>query len=278
MSGSGYVPVPTEPSTDAQDPFGSAAKGPQVGPSSPSAFSLDFYRDYFDVDTHQVIQRLLCGLIPFSKKYSLTASLRPMPDIYGPFWITATLIFSVAISGSIYEYIISKDLSSLSAFNFGRVTVSAAILFFYWVLLPVIITFIVWIRGRNSSSDFNSVVEEPMPKFGSILSELLAIYGYSLAIYIPAVILLIIPISFVQWTLLGIASLISLSVLCSATWSTFKQKRKRLIVGLFALIIVAHVSMIVSISVLYFHHTPITPAPAVGSAGSESQVNLKQEQ
>ncbi|VDD80416.1 unnamed protein product, partial [Mesocestoides corti] len=143
----------------------------KVGPSSPSAFSLDFYRDYFDVDTHQVIQRLLCGLIPFSKKYSLTASLRPMPDIYGPFWITATLIFSIIFAdkfSTIYlldcNHCDCSVLSLIPLFITFLVTVSAAILFFYWVLLP----------------------------FGSILSELLAIYGYSLAIYIPAVVSIVI--------------------------------------------------------------------------------------
>lgn len=68
----------------------------------------------------QVVQRVLGGLIPFSKRFSLSASLRPSPDFYGPFWIIVTLVFSIAFSGSIYEYITSENASALSTFNFGR--------------------------------------------------------------------------------------------------------------------------------------------------------------
>lgn len=84
--------------------------------------------------------------------------------------------------------------------------------------------------------------------------------------------LLCIPASYLQWTLIGVACFISLIVLSSATWSTFKQRRKQVIldffinpnlallyvpylyffqlaVGLLVLIVAAHVVMTISLSV-----------------------------
>ncbi|EUB62343.1 hypothetical protein EGR_02796 [Echinococcus granulosus] len=236
----GYVPVPLEPQFEEFHPLDSVEGVSQVKENVPGnafLFSLDYYKSYFDVDTYQVVQRVISGLIPFSKRFSLSASLRPAPDLYGPFWIIITLVFSIAFSGSIYEYIISKNASVLSTFNFGRVTISAAVLFVYWCLMPIVVTSLVWFRRRKAFSDAQGIDKGPEFTFGSLFSELLAIYGYSMVSFIP-----------VAWILIGVASLVSLCVLGSATWPIFKQKTKQLAIGLLVLIIVAHIAMTVSLS------------------------------
>ena len=44
----------------------------------------------------------------------LRRSIRPKPDLYGPFWVCVTLIFSVAISGKIiYIVMVTKKQYSL---------------------------------------------------------------------------------------------------------------------------------------------------------------------
>ncbi|VDL61912.1 unnamed protein product [Hymenolepis diminuta] len=261
----GYVPVPSDPQFDDVDLTGVNEDSIQ-NVDSPSAatskFSLDYYRTYFDVDTYQVVQRVLSGLIPFSKRFSLVASLKPAPDLYGPFWITVTIIFSVAFSGSIYEYIQTKDAAALSTFNFGRVTVSTVLLFLYWCLLPAILTSAVYFRRRKLAPGIEVIQDEPELNFGSLFTELLAIYGYSMISFVPAAMLLCIPASYFQYTLIGVACVISLIVLCTATWSTFKQRRKKLAVGLLLLIIVAHLIMTISLSVVFFHQ-PAHPTEPV---------------
>ncbi|KAL5106283.1 Protein YIPF1 [Taenia crassiceps] len=233
--------------------------------SSRSLFSLIIVgiplRSYFDVDTYQVVRRVLSGLIPFSKRFSLSASLRPAPDFYGPFWIIVTLIFSIAFSGSIYESIVWKNASSLSTFNFGRVTISAAILFVYWCLIPIILTSLAWLKRRNVSSEAQGIDRGSEFTFGSLFSNLLAIYGYSMVSYIPVAMLLCVPVSLIQWILIGTASLVSLCVLASATWVIFKQKTKQLAIGLLVLIVIAHIAMTASLFAVFFHQPPLEPQP-----------------
>ncbi|KAM7536510.1 hypothetical protein Aperf_G00000081640 [Anoplocephala perfoliata] len=111
---------------------------------------------------------------------------------------------------------------------------------------------------RNVSSDIEVAANESDFKFGSLFTELLAIYGYSMVAFVPAVILLCIPASYMQWTLIVAACIISLIVLTSATWSTFKQRRNQLALGLLVLIVIAHVIMAISLSLIFFHQ----PMPA----------------
>ena len=47
----------------------------------------------------QVLCRVFAGMTPV--RVSLTDALHPNPDLYGPFWLCATLIFSIAVSGNI---------------------------------------------------------------------------------------------------------------------------------------------------------------------------------
>ena len=47
----------------------------------------------------QVANRVLAGMVPL--KYNLVDVLQPNPDLYGPFWLCMTLVFTTAISGNI---------------------------------------------------------------------------------------------------------------------------------------------------------------------------------
>jgi len=44
---------------------------------------------------------VVAGMVPL--KYNLVEVIRPNPDLYGPFWLCMTLIFTTAISGNIVK-------------------------------------------------------------------------------------------------------------------------------------------------------------------------------
>lgn len=45
--------------------------------------------------------------------------IQPIPDLYGPFWICVTLIFSIAIFGNFAHYIQNTGVSSTYENDFG---------------------------------------------------------------------------------------------------------------------------------------------------------------
>ena len=80
----------------------------QTGPGewkTSNFWTLAFYQQFFDVDTTDVKNRLLCSMVPVPGKSFLQHHIRPRPDLYGPFWICCTLVFSIAISGNLSDFL-----------------------------------------------------------------------------------------------------------------------------------------------------------------------------
>ncbi|CAI9102228.1 OLC1v1000467C1 [Oldenlandia corymbosa var. corymbosa] len=78
-------------------------------------FSIAAYKPYFDVDTSDVIERIVES--PFLFRGSFTEKTTERPDLYGPFWICTTLIFAAASIGyvtivPICLYVILKYFSA----------------------------------------------------------------------------------------------------------------------------------------------------------------------
>ncbi|KAB0392725.1 hypothetical protein E2I00_011938, partial [Balaenoptera physalus] len=56
---------------------------------------------FFDVDTAQVLDRIKGSLLPRPGHNFVRHHLRNRPDLYGPFWICATLAFVLAVTGNL---------------------------------------------------------------------------------------------------------------------------------------------------------------------------------
>lgn len=83
--------------------------------------------------------------------------------------------------------------------------------------------------------------------------ELLCIYGYSLTIFIPVSILWMISITWFQWSLTIIASLISASVLIVTFWPTVNSHSKGLNTLSMLIVLFAHLLMAICIMLVFFH-------------------------
>jgi hypothetical protein len=83
--------------------------------------------------------------------------------------------------------------------------------------------------------------------------ELLCIYGYSLTIFIPVSVLWMIPITWLQWLITIIASLISGSVLIVTFWPTINSDQKRFNTLSMLVVLIAHLFMAVCIMLVFFH-------------------------
>lgn len=132
--------------------------------SSPSfCCSLDIFRQFFDVDTIDVKNRLLVVVNPCSSKSFLEIT-RDSPDLYGPFWIATTLIFSIGISSSIEKASIALSIV------YGFITIFSLGLY---VLLR-------YLGIRDERGDLH-------------LSSLLCLNGYAFVVFLPFVALCSLP-------------------------------------------------------------------------------------
>ncbi|EKX31460.1 hypothetical protein GUITHDRAFT_122348, partial [Guillardia theta CCMP2712] len=122
------------------------------------------------------------------------------PDLYGPFWLCTTLIFTMAAAGNLgalLSFVPTKEnrvKHRFFTYNFSKLTVGTSVLYGYTAIVPV--------AGWAASKWLMS------SPFG--LLELVCIYGYSLTIYIPAAIICVAPIEFLRWITILAAFVISL--------------------------------------------------------------------
>lgn len=136
------------------------------------------------MDTEQVYTRILNSAFPKKGGNFIRDHVQPSPDLYGPFWISVTLVFCASICGNLARYIdtLGAD-SSGSDFRLGKfykafkkknflilVTGISTIIACYVTLVPLVIYILMYYRNTTLQYTY---------------AELIALYGYSLAIFIP---------------------------------------------------------------------------------------------
>lgn len=159
-----------------------------------SCFSLETYQVYYDVNTEDIKDRLKNSIFEFNRpgvfREKFLHNSTKLPDLYGPYWITLTLIFTLSISSNLFKYFNGSyddfdykihHLVSGTLVVFGVSMVMPLILFLAFTCLSVNMSF----------------------------TELFAIYGYSLVSYIPASLLCMVPIHIFIWAVLVTATFIS---------------------------------------------------------------------
>lgn len=229
----------------AMDQFNDDQNQENNAPSK-SFWTLEYYQQFFDVDTKDVTDRIIYSIFPM-KDSTCKNLMRVKPDLYGPFWISVTLIFTIAISGNIAKYFQHANEEIHWKYNFHLVSYAATTIFLYVTLIPSAVWALLKWGAKTVNTDD---LEDVLPP--SIL-ELICFYGYSLFIYIPVSVLWTIPVNFLQWILVGVAVCLSGSVLLLALSAHIKLSKYKLIITLG---IIAFHLLLAAGFMLYFFHVP----------------------
>ncbi|CRL03902.1 CLUMA_CG017024, isoform A [Clunio marinus] len=217
-----------------------------------SMFQIEYYQQFFNIDTMEVVDRIATSIIPKRAPSTyLKTHLGVNPDLYGPFWVTITLIFAIGISGNLANFL-QHDHTSLFIwhYNFHLVSYASTCIIMYVCIMPIVIWGVLkW--SVNLTDDIDLDIESA-PYIPSLLS-LVCLYGYSLAVYIPVSILWTIQFSFLQWLLVLTAAFLSGSVLINILMPSLKLSKYSffLIIGIAS----AHFLLAAGF-MLYFFHVP----------------------
>ncbi|KAJ7525012.1 hypothetical protein O6H91_17G032100 [Diphasiastrum complanatum] len=205
-----------QPPRDADDSFSKPGPGAQNGSTDGQAqgfggwLNVLSYRPYFNVDTSDVLDRIHDSLLPH--KGDFVEKTYSNPDMYGPFWITTTLIFVAAALGNFAAYLAHKTSSQTDHWHYdiNKVTWSAGMFYGYIGLVPLSLYFLLKYLGVSSN-----------------LVHLWCLYGYSLFIFIPASVLSVVPVEIFKWLIVGIAALMSATFLAHNIRSHIKTASDR---------------------------------------------------
>ncbi|XP_034046048.1 protein YIPF2 [Thalassophryne amazonica] len=232
----------------SEDEEGIEESSELLGGQKPSSgfWTFEYYQSFFNVDTMQVLDRVKGSMLPLPGRNFVKHFLRNNPDLYGPFWICVTLVFSVTISGNLSTFLSKMGNSSYHYRpQFHRVTIAAFVIFLYAWLVPIgLWGFLTWRQGGERQIRGYSFLET------------VCVYGYSLFIYIPTSVLWIIPNEWFQWTLILVAILISGSVLVFTFWPVVCNDSKVMALATVATIVILHMLLAIGCK-MYFFQTAV---------------------
>lgn len=179
-----FPPIKETDDSNAAESSGNEGQG-----RIPRVFRIATYKPYFNVDTSDVLERILRSFLlnqgEFIKKTGQT------PDLYGPFWICTTLIFVTASLGNYATYIMNYESWE---FDISKVNWAAGIFYGYTCIVPLALYFLLKYLDLS---------------LGAV--QLWCLYGYSLFVFIPASVLSLIPLVAFKWAIIAAAGLISAS-------------------------------------------------------------------
>ncbi|XP_046939914.1 protein YIPF1 isoform X2 [Lynx rufus] len=218
-----------------------------------------------DSDKTEVFDRIKGSLLPIPGKNFVRLYIRSNPDLYGPFWICATLVFAIAISGNLSNFLIHLGEKTYHYVpEFRKVSIAATIIYAYAWLVPLALWgFLMW---RNS-------------KVMNIVSysflEIVCVYGYSLFIYIPTAVLWIIPQKAVRWILVMMALSVSGSVLAMTFWPAVREDNRRIALATIVTIVLLHTLLSVGCLAYFFDAPEMDHLPTATAAPNQTVAAAK---
>lgn len=223
--------------------------------------SMDAYKAYFDIDADDIVKRFRGVFLHFYKpEHFRNNVMGPMktnelkgPDLYGPFWITTTLIFFIGVTANMHNYVHRNDVDEFD-YDINHLLHAASVLFSFAFLLPTIL----WVTTQFC-----------MGMQALQLVEWLCLYGYSLVPFMPAVFLSTIPFAIIAWVTLGIATAVSClmvirnvapALMSSSTSSSIGGQAKGPPIVL--VILGCHIVFFLIVKYTFYHYTPATHTPS----------------
>lgn len=216
-------------------------------------WQLGFYQKMFNVDTVDVLDRIFRACVPFRRNFF--PIIKPNPDLYGLFWICATLVFIMAASGNFANFLNAKWNGVGWNYDFSKLPYAAGVIYGYNLLIPAgLWGILTWIDDFDIS-----------------LIQMLCLYGYSMFIFIPSCVLSALPWDLSRFLSVGIACGVSVLHLLFAMWPQMRGRSKW---SLFLLIGVAALHVALALSFIFFFfdikqtivYGPIAPTPVPAEA------------
>ncbi|KAJ3668924.1 hypothetical protein LUZ60_010874 [Juncus effusus] len=151
-------------------------------------FTVSSYSPFFNVDSDIVLDRLISSIDP--RNNSFFRKIDSNPDLYGPTWIAATLVFTLSAFGNSATYLMQKKTDPNISWNFdvGYVNWAASIIYGYLILVPLAYYFLLQYFGSQPS-----------------LVRFWCMWGYSLFVFIPTSVLMVVPFELFRWIMIMIA-------------------------------------------------------------------------
>lgn len=167
----------------------------------------------------------------------LTSDGTKEADLYGPVWISMTLMFLFAVTGNTSKYL--KNDAQDVEYDISHLSKAFSILMVYTFCVPSALFIMMQCVNVNVG-----------------LVEIIALYGYSLVPYLPVTILCLIPSSWLEVIFLLAASILSLLLIARNLTGPIMKSNSRWGASMCMAVVCVHfVFFLIFKIVFYSHHS-----------------------
>jgi Yip1 domain len=139
-----------------------------------SLLSPAFYKSVFDVDVADVTVRVRAALWPFRPPTPFLSLIAAKPDLYGPVWLAATLVFIIGAGSNVSSWLNFSSTAAKTIWQYDFQSLSKALFFVFGFSFGAPLA--VW-----------ACMTYALPRsLGLGLVSLVCVYGYAIAPFIPA--------------------------------------------------------------------------------------------
>lgn len=224
-------------SNPAQQPVPANAPGGMC-----ACLSVAYYQPYFNVSTDNILERTKLSFFYYKpENRNFLAVSQNNPDIYGPFWLSTTLIFAIAASSNFASWMsfLKTTAHPYWTYDFNLVVSATSLVYGFTFGVPLCL----WAVCKY--------LQIPLGLISAI-----CLYGYSTAVFIPTCLLCIIPSHAVDWLLLLCAVGLSGGFLALNLWPLLvalpdQQRAYLILCGVLG----AHSVFGILLKVYFFQHT-----------------------
>lgn len=195
-------------------------------------WTVQYYSQYFDVDTNEVLRRCLAALYP---RTNFLDVLDGNPDLYGPFWISTTVVVILFLTGTISQYL-AHDGDEHFEYDFRLLSGGAGLIYGYTFALPIAL----WAALRW---------------FGSSTADLIecwSLYGYANLVWIGVALVSWSPLTALNWALVGVGFAWTVFFLLRNLYPVLSATDAKASKILLILVVVLHAGLAFAIKILFF--------------------------
>ncbi|KAJ2158765.1 hypothetical protein GGF46_003546 [Coemansia sp. RSA 552] len=221
------------PSMPPPPPYQPAAGADTPG-TGHSLWSTEYWAQYFNVDSRDVVQRTYLAVVP---KDSFLDVYNANPDLWGTFWIPTSVIFTMFVTASLSQSIAEALAGAKREYDFTMLTF--AVFTIYTYVLAV-----------------GSLVYGATKYFGShpALMECLSVYGYAMAVWIPVSVLCVLPFNWFRWTVVALGFVSSGFFIMRSVNQIVSRSNGKLHKAIIPLLLIAHALLVVVFKLKFFSY------------------------
>ncbi|KAJ1733028.1 hypothetical protein LPJ61_001755 [Coemansia biformis] len=223
----------------APPPYQPAGAGEASG-SGHSAWHVEYWAQYFNVDSRDVVQRTYMAVVP---KDSFLDVYNANPDLWGTFWVPTSVIFAMFVTASLSQSIAEALAGAKREYDFTMLTFAVATVYTYVLAVGSFVYGVTKYFGSNPG-----------------LMECLSVYGYAMAVWIPISVLCVLPFNWFRWAMAAVGFALSGFFIMRSVNQIVSRSNGRLHKAIIPLLLAVHALLVVVFKFKFFSYA-VASAP-----------------